>query len=456
MKSINPATEELIRDYDQLDWSELDEKLETADERFEEWREQSLDHRQSLMREAADVLEENEDEYAETMTREMGKPIAESRSEVEKCAWVCRYYSENAREHLQDRQIATMPDAETYVKYQPLGVVFAIMPWNYPFWQVFRFAAPSLTAGNVGVLSHAPNVPGCAEAIEDVFEEAGFPEGAFTNLFIDNETSADVISDDRVKAVTLTGSERAGRAVASQAGENLKKTVLELGGSDPFVVLDDADVEFAAEQAVKSRTLNSGQSCIAAKRMIVHEDVYDEFLELFVEKMEELEVGDPEMETVDIGPQAREDLMEDLHDQVERSVEEGAKVLVGGEPLDRDGYFYPPTVLTDVQEDAAARCEEVFGPVAPVIEVEDEDEALEVANGVELGLGASVYTGDRERGRRFAEAFEAGAGFVNQFVKSDPRVPFGGIKKSGYGRELSSEGIREFVNRKTVWIQTEE
>ncbi|HET7322965.1 MAG TPA: NAD-dependent succinate-semialdehyde dehydrogenase, partial [Halococcus sp.] len=421
-------------------------------ETFEEWSHRPLNERQELIGTAADVLRENKQEYGELMTEEMGKPIGDAISEVEKCAWACEYYEEHADEHLQDEVIASDPHTKTYVSYEPLGPVLAIMPWNFPMWQVFRFAAPNLTAGNVGLLKHASNVPGTAQAIEDVFEKAGFPEGAFQSLIIHSDPIEDIIRDERLKAVTLTGSEGAGRAVAETAGSEIKKSVLELGGNDPFVVLDDADIDTAAEVGAQARTVNSGQSCIAAKRFIVHEDVYDEFLDEFVSEMNALEIGDP-MDDPDLGPQAREDLMEDLHDQVQRTIEEGATCELGGEPLDRDGYYYPPTVLTDVPHDSASACEEVFGPSAAVFEVANEEEAIEVANDIDYGLGASVWTDDLERGERVAHELDAGMTYVNNLVASDPRLPFGGVKDSGYGRELSRPGIHEFVNRKTVWVQ---
>ncbi|WP_255152037.1 NAD-dependent succinate-semialdehyde dehydrogenase [Halorarius halobius] len=452
MESVNPATGERVDSYETADDGDVEAALERADETFEEWRDTSFQHRRELLVDAADVLRDRVDEYGELMTREMGKPIEQARAEVEKCAWVCEYYAETAEAHLQDEQVRGDESAKTYVSYEPLGPVLAVMPWNFPFWQVFRFAAPNLAAGNVGLLKHASNVPGCAEAIEAVFRDAGVPEGAFQSLLIGSDRVEDVIEDDRVRAVTLTGSEPAGRAVAETAGRELKKTVLELGGSDPFVVLDDAPVEETLEKAVYARTQNNGESCIAAKRFIVHEDVYEAFVGGLVEKLDALTVGDPLDEDTDIGPMARPDLVDQLHDQVQRSVDAGAEVALGGEPLDREGAFYPPTVLTDVPRDAAAACEETFGPAAAVFAVSDEQEALELANDVDYGLGATVWTADPERGERFAREFEAGCCFVNEYVKSDPRLPFGGVKDSGYGRELSAQGIREFVNRKTVWV----
>jgi succinate-semialdehyde dehydrogenase/glutarate-semialdehyde dehydrogenase len=387
------------------------------------------------------------------MTREMGKPITQAEAEVEKCAWVCDHYAEHAGEYLQDEQHPSPPGTTVKTVHEPLGAVLAIMPWNFPFWQAFRFAAPYVTAGNVGLLKHASNVPGCALAIEEVFRDAGFPEGAFQTLLIGSDRVEAVLSDSRVKAATLTGSGPAGRAVASTAGEHLKKTVLELGGSDPFVVLDDADVETAATTGAWARNLNGGQSCIAAKRFVVHEDVYDQFADRFVKAVESLTVGDPTELDTDVGPQARADLMEDVHEQVTESVDAGATVLTGGEPLDMEGAYYAPTVLGDVPAGSPADAEEVFGPVAALFRVPDEDAAIEKANETEFGLGASVWTDDLERGERVARRIDAGCTYINELVKSDPRVPFGGVKESGYGRELSEAGIQEFVNRKTVWRQ---
>ncbi len=453
MERVNPATGEHIETVDAHTDAEVDELLGAAHERYLSWREVPMHERCELMANAADVLRENQEEYAQLMTEEMGKPITGARSEVEKCAWVCEHYAEHAQAYLQDETLPSPPEAEAKVVHEPLGVVMAVMPWNYPFWQVFRFAAPNLVAGNVGVLKHASNVPGCAKAIAEVFREAGFPQACFQTLLVSGSKANEVIEDERVRAVTLTGSEPAGRAVAETAGRELKKTVLELGGADPFIVLDDADVEAAVTRGVTARLLNSGQSCIAAKRFVVHDAVYDEFIERFVAEMEAQTVGDPTDEATDVGPQAREDLMAELHDQVERSVRDGATVECGGEPLDREGYFYPPTVLTDVPPDAAAACEETFGPVAAVFRVDSEQDAIDLANDSTLGLGASVWTEDLERGERIAREIEAGCTFVNELTKSDPRVPFGGIKDSGYGRELAQHGIKEFLNEKTVWVQ---
>ncbi|WP_225335594.1 NAD-dependent succinate-semialdehyde dehydrogenase [Halomicrobium urmianum] len=453
MDSVNPATGEAVESYEDHSESDVDEALDRATETSAEWKDRPLREREQLLENAAEVLRENKREYAEIMAREMGKPIDQGVSEVEKCAWACDHYAENASSYLEPEHHPSPPGSTVKTVYEPLGPVLAVMPWNFPFWQVFRFAAPYLTAGNVGLLKHASNVPGCAVAIEEVFREAGYPEGVFQSLLIPSDLVDDAIEDDRVRAATLTGSGPAGRSVAATAGENLKKTVLELGGSDPFVVLDDADLDAAAETGAWARNQNAGQSCIAAKRFIVHTDVYDDFLDRFVDEIENLTVGDPTDEDTDVGPQAREDLMEDLHEQVRQSVEAGATVVTGGEPMDREGAFYPPTVLTDVPEGCPADDEETFGPVAAVWEVEDEDAAVEKANDTQFGLGASVWTEDRERGERIARRIDAGCTYVNQLVKSDPRVPFGGVKESGYGRELSEPGIHEFVNRKTVWIE---
>ncbi|MEA1931088.1 MAG: NAD-dependent succinate-semialdehyde dehydrogenase [Euryarchaeota archaeon] len=453
MESINPATGEPLDEYETHDADDIDTALSNAETAFDDWSQQSIAHRGTLLQKTAGLLEERVEEYAELMTREMGKPIEQARAEVKKCAWVCEYYAETAAEHLQDEVIESDPDARTLVSYEPLGPILAIMPWNFPFWQAFRFIAPNLAAGNVGLLKHASNVPGCALAIEAVLEDAGLPEGVFQTLLISSSEVDPIIEDDRVAGVTLTGSEGAGRAVGRKAGEQLKPSVLELGGSDPFVVLDDAPIEATAERGAFARLQNTGQSCIAAKRFIVHDAVYDEFVDAFVDEVEALTVGDPMDEATDIGPMARPDLREDLDDQIERTLDAGAELLTGGEPIDGEGAYYQPTVLTEVPSDSAAATEETFGPVASVTRVSDEQEAIAVANDTDFGLGASVWTGDLDRGEAFARWFEAGLCFVNELVKSDPRLPFGGVKNSGYGRELSRHGIREFVNAKTIWVQ---
>jgi succinate-semialdehyde dehydrogenase/glutarate-semialdehyde dehydrogenase len=453
MEVVNPATNERIATYEEDSTAEVEAALTRATDAFEQWRDVSLRERQELLVSAGEVLRDRKREWAELMTREMGKPISQAVAEVEKCAWLCDHYAEYASVYLADDHHPSPPGTTVKTRYDPLGPVLAVMPWNYPFWQVFRFAATSLTAGNVGLLKHASNVPGCAMAIEEIFREAGYPEGVFQSLLVPSDLVDDIVEDDRVRAATLTGSGPAGRAVASTAGATLKKTVLELGGSDPFVVLDDADLDAAAETGAWARNMNGGQSCIAAKRFIVHDAVYDEFLDRLVSEVDSLTVGDPMDEETDVGPQARQNLMTELHKQVEASVAAGATVLTGGEPLDRDGAFYPPTILTDVPADCPAADEELFGPVAAVFRVGDEEAAIEQANDTRFGLGASIWTEDRERGERVAGRVDAGCTYINQYTKSDPRVPFGGVKDSGYGRELSEAGIKEFVNRKTVWVE---
>jgi succinate-semialdehyde dehydrogenase/glutarate-semialdehyde dehydrogenase len=427
--------------------------IESSHGAFLEWRKTSFFDRARLMKKAAEVLRGNLDEYAKLMTLEMGKTLGEGRAEAEKCAWVCDYYSENAEKFLTSETVET--DAtRSFVTFQPLGVVLAVMPWNFPFWQVFRFAAPALMAGNSGVLKHASNVPACALAIEDVFRRAGFPESVFQTLLIGGSRVAGVIENPLVKAVTLTGSTPAGRSVASKAGEMLKKTVLELGGSDPYVVLDDADIETTVPICVTSKLINAGQSCIAAKRFVVVDAVLDKFERLFVEQMKSKKMGDPLESNTDIGPQARHDLRDELHDQVELSIKKGARCLLGGQIPNHKGAYYPPTVLTDVRPGMPAYEEELFGPVAAIIPVKNAEEAVAVANDSVFGLGAAVFTRDAARGEDVAtRELEAGCCFVNDFVRSDPRLPFGGIKASGYGRELSHYGIREFTNIKTVYVK---
>jgi len=450
--AINPATDEIIKEYEEMSSSEVADAIQDAHHAYLDWRTTSFDQRASLLKSAANILRERLDEYAELMAEEMGKPIAQGRAETEKCAWVCDYYAEHAAAFLADELVET-DAAKSFVTYRPLGVVLAVMPWNFPFWQVFRFAAPALMAGNTAVLKHASNVPGCALAIQGVFISAGFPKNVFRTLLVGSKKVDQIIEDPLVKAVTLTGSTPAGRAVASKAGEMLKKTVLELGGSDPYVILSDADVESAASTCSTSRLINSGQTCIAAKRFIVVAQHRERFEKLFVENMQAAKVGDPLDDDTDVGPMARIDLRDELHEQVERSVAAGARCLLGGQIPGGPGAFYPATVLTDVRKGMAAFDEELFGPVAAVITVPDDDAAIAVANDSCFGLGAAVFTKDIVKGERIAaEQLEAGLCFVNAFVKSDPRLPFGGIKESGYGRELSHFGIREFVNIKTVYI----
>ncbi len=451
MKAINPATNKLIKDYDEHDENQVKDILEKVDNDFKSWSRTDFTHRSKLMMKAAEVLKKNKEDYARTMAMEMGKPITEARSEAEKCAWVCEYYAENAEKFLADMEIKT-DASRSFVAFEPLGTVLAIMPWNFPFWQVFRFAAPALMAGNTGVLKHASNVPGSALKIEEVFREAGFPENAFRTLLISASKAEAVIKDERVKAVTLTGSEFAGTQVAAQAGSVLKKTVLELGGSDPYIVLEDAEMPACVQTSAKARMINNGQSCIAAKRFIVVESKLREFEEAQTNIMKSLKIGDPLDESTQAGPMARQDLMEELHEQVKQSVEKGAKVLTGGEPMDVEGAFYPPTVLTNCKKGMKVVDEETFGPVSAIIPVKDAEEAIAVANDSDLGLGGAVWSNDKERAIEVARRVETGNMFVNGMTKSDPRLPFGGVKKSGYGRELSVFGIREFVNIKTIWV----
>lgn len=451
MESINPATGQQIQAYELMDDAELDQIIHQAEKAQDYWRKTSFGHRAKHLKEAAQILESNKSEYAGLMAREMGKPLPQGESESEKCAWVCNYYAENAEDFLSDEMIES-DASKSYVTFNPLGIVLAIMPWNFPFWQLYRFAAPALMAGNAVILKHASNVTGCALAIEQIMNEAGIPEALFRTVLTDREQTQALIGHSDINAVTLTGSTRAGKAVASTAGKMLKKSVLELGGSDPYIILEDADVQKAAETCVTSRLINSGQSCIAAKRFIVVEDNYDSFLKQVVDIMNQKHVGDPFNDATDVGPMARKDLRDQLHEQVQKSIDAGAVCKLGGNLNGVEGSFYPLTILTNVSKGMPAYEEELFGPVASVIKVKDEQEAIKVANDTNFGLGAAIFSEDEEHAEELAvNEIQAGCCFINDFVRSDPRLPFGGVKHSGFGRELSHYGIKEFVNIKTVY-----
>ncbi|GET42291.1 NAD-dependent succinate-semialdehyde dehydrogenase [Microseira wollei] len=451
--TINPATGETLKTFDPLTDAEIETKLAVAKRAFEQYRQTPLRQRSAWMNEAARILQENKEQFGKLMTQEMGKPLKAAHAETEKCALVCRYYAEHAAEFLADVPAST-DASQSFVRYQPMGPILAVMPWNFPFWQVFRFAAPALMAGNVGLLKHASNVPQCAVKIEEIFRQAGFPEGAFQTLLVGADKVAAIVADDRVMAATLTGSEGAGISLASTAGKHLKKTVLELGGSDPFIVLESADLEAAVSTAVAARMLNNGQSCIAAKRFIVVDAIADSFAQRLVEKFQALKIGDPMHPDTDLGPLATPGMLKDLDDLVQECIARGSKVLTGGKPLtDRPGNYYPPTILTDFPPGTPAESEEFFGPVALLFRVANIDEAIARANNIPYGLGASAWTNVEEERDRLINELEAGAVFINGMVKSDPRLPFGGIKRSGYGRELGIQGIHEFVNIKTVWVK---
>jgi succinate-semialdehyde dehydrogenase / glutarate-semialdehyde dehydrogenase len=450
--TINPATGETLRTFTPLTASELEARLACAESAYRRHRRTTFAERRRLMLKAAEILESEKEAFGRLMVTEMGKPLKAGIEEAAKCALGCRYYADNAERFLADEPIETGA-SKSWVAYQPIGPVLAVMPWNFPFWQVFRFAAPALMAGNVGLLKHASNVPQCALAIEDIFRRAGFPEGCFQTLLIETDQVKRVIEDPRVAAVTLTGSTNAGSHVASAAGKVIKKSVLELGGSDPFVVMPSADLEAAVRTAVKARTINNGQSCIAAKRFIVAESIAEEFERKYVAGFKALKVGDPMDAATDIGPLANENQVLTIAEQVERSIAAGAKLLTGGKRLDKPGYWYEPTVLTNVTPESPAYYDEVFGPVAILFRARTVDDAIRLANDSPFGLGASAWTNDPAERKRFVEEIEAGMVFINAMVASDPRVPFGGVKQSGYGRELSRHGVHEFVNAKTVWVQ---
>jgi succinate-semialdehyde dehydrogenase/glutarate-semialdehyde dehydrogenase len=452
LTSVNPTTGETIRSYPELSAAEVDRAAEAAHRAFLGWRETSFAERAALMRRAAGVLRDEREDHARRMALEMGKPLAAGRAEVDKCAWVCEHYAAHAEALLAPEPVES--DAtRSYVAFQPLGAVLAVMPWNFPFWQVFRFAAPNLMAGNAGLLKHAANVSGCSLAIAGVFRRAGFPEGLFQSLLIGSPAVSALIAHPRVRAVTLTGSTPAGRAVASAAGAELKKTVLELGGSDPYLILEDADLDEAVATCVASRLVNGGQSCIAAKRFIVPPAILAVVEERFVARMAAARVGDPLDPETEVGPLARRDLRDDLHHQVEESLRRGARLLLGGVVPEGPGAFYPPTVLAGVRPGMPAADEELFGPVAAILPAAGEEDALRLADASPFGLGAAVFGRDAARAEALAARIEAGSCFVNGLVKSDPRLPFGGVKESGYGRELGSFGIREFVNVRTVWVK---
>ena len=451
MRSINPTTEELISEITPHTGDEVDAKIEAAEDAYFKWRDRPFSDRSEHFHRLGRLLRNGADDLGQRMTEEMGKPIVQARKEVEKCAWVCDYFADHGAAFLEPQSIKT--DATTSrVEFQPLGPILAIMPWNFPLWQVFRFAAPTLMAGNVALLKHAPNVPGCAADITRLFKEADFPEGVFDHLYVDVETTADVLRHDTVRGAALTGSVAAGRSVATTAGEALKPYVLELGGSDPFVVLNDCDLDWTIERGTYARMMNNGQSCIAAKRFIVEDGIHDEFARRLKASIETLSVGDPMDEETDVGPLARGDLRDELHRQVTQSIDYGARCLTGGAPPERRGFFYEPTLLVDVKPGMPAFNEETFGPVAAIIRADDVDHAIELANHSQFGLGASIWT-DAARGETLSRRLQAGSVFINELVKSDPRLPFGGIKDSGIGRELSAFGIREFVNIKTVYVR---
>ena len=451
-QSINPANDELLASFDYWNSNELDDALATVAEANSGWQSTPLEQRCDLVRGIATELRNQKKKLAETITLEMGKLIADSEAEIEKCALACEFYADNGPAFLRD-EIIESDAGKSFVCYQPIGTVLAVMPWNFPVWQVFRFVAPALVAGNTGVLKHASNVPQCALAIEKVIQDSGVPDNVFRTLMISASQVQSVIEDDRISAVTLTGSEPAGRQVASHAGNSIKKSVLELGGSDPFVVLEDADIKDAAKNALVSRFLNSGQSCIAAKRFIVIESIADQFVTEFKQQVESLSAGNPMDRSTTLAPMARKDLRDELHQQVSDSIDKGASVVVGCEPVEGPGAYYKASILTNVTPGMRAYDEEFFGPVAIVITAKDEADALRIANDSRFGLGGSVWTGNTDRGEAFARKVESGCVFVNGFVKSDPRLPFGGVKASGYGRELSHHGMHEFVNAKTIWIR---
>ena len=451
--SINPANNKKINSYEEISKDSINQIIDSSFNTFLEWRNKSFSYRAKKMRHLAELLKQKKELLGLLMTKEMGKPIKQSIAEAEKCAWVCEYYADNAEKFLSQKEIPT-GSTKSFISFQPIGIVLAIMPWNFPFWQVFRFASPALMAGNVGILKHASNVQGCAIEIEKLFLEAGFPKFAFSNLVIGSKKVRNVIKNSKISAVTLTGSTPAGKSVASLAGSLLKKTVLELGGNDPYVILEDADLDNAVKSCIAGRMLNAGQSCIAAKRFIVVQSSLKEFIDKIHNEIKKMKMGDPINPDINIGPMVNNIARDELHQQVLISIEKGAKLLFGGKIPQLDGAFYPPTLLVDVEPGMPAFDDELFGPVAVVISAKDQSHAIELANKTNFGLGAAIFTRDLDKGENIAtKELEAGSCFVNDFVKSDPRLPFGGIKESGYGRELSEFGIQEFVNIKSVVVQ---
>lgn len=452
IQSVNPATGELLKEFEEISVNEVNNIIADAHDTFTEWRKTSFSHRAELLSGTAKHLRAEKEKYARIITTEMGKIISESIAEVEKCAWVCDYYAENA-EKILAKEVIDTDAAESFVQFDPVGVILAVMPWNFPYWQVFRFAAPALMAGNVGILKHASNVPQCALAIEEMFRNGGFPENAFRTLLAGSGKVEMIMDNDLVRAATLTGSEPAGAALASISGKRIKKTVLELGGSDPFIILEDADLKEAAKTGAKSRMINNGQSCIAAKRFIVVDKIAKDFEKLFTEEMKSFTMGDPILYEIGQGPMARADLRDELHEQVKETVSGGAKIITGGEPVPGKGAYYPATVLTGIEDGMTAYREELFGPVGSIIRAKNEEEAIRIANDSEFGLSSSLWTTDMDKAKSLAHDIDSGAVFVNGLSKSDPRLPFGGVKRSGYGRELASYGIKEFVNIKSVWVK---
>ncbi len=450
-KTINPATGKEIAEYKRINVDEVKTNIAAANTCFTAWKKLSYAERAVYMHKLADVLENNKEAYALLITNEMGKTLEQAKKEVEKCTLVCKHYADNTETILKDEMVETEA-TKSYVTFQPLGVILAVMPWNFPFYQVIRFAAPALMAGNTGVLKHASNVQGCAFALEDAFIKAGFPAGAFTNLNVTSDAIKEIIEDKNIVAVTLTGSEPTGRSVAAIAGQNLKKTVMELGGSDAYIILEDADLEKAAKLATTGRLQNNGQTCIAAKRFIVVDEIYNSFIELFTQKMKAAKMGDPTDADTFYGPMARVDLRDELHEQVQQTIKQGGRLIIGGEIPEGEGAYYPATIIADVKPGMVGFDKELFGPVASVIRAKDEKEAIVLANHSQFGLGSGVITSNKERGEKVALQLEAGNSFVNKLVASDPRLPFGGIKNSGYGRELSGYGMKEFVNTKTIWV----